>query len=215
MNLTRIASLIGALATNVVLAGLFLRALLDPSDFTDFIYRTGIMIFMIEFMSLHSSGMLFGTVRNKKDAGNVFTSLKVKAGLITLYSVLIAGFAAATHQWLAAVYFIVSLIGKAAYSRSIDAQRRLEPVAAGIVTLLLSTFVVVFTAPLLAKWFPFSSEVTAARPAGQGGLFIDTPQTLMAWGIIYFSLMTLCEILIFRKSLRRTTTPSAVVQPAS
>ncbi len=36
------------------------------------------------------------------------------------------------------------------------------------------------------------------------GLFINTPQTLMAWGVLYFSLMTLCELAIFRKSAKRT-----------
>lgn len=31
---------------------------------------------------------------------------------------------------------------------------------------------------------------------------MDTPQTLMAWGVIYFALMTLCELMIFRKSAK-------------
>jgi hypothetical protein len=67
---------------------------------------------------------------------------------------------------------------------------------------VLSTFVVVFSAPVLADWFPLQPEVTSARPSGQSGLFISTPQTLMAWGVIYFSLMTLCELMIFRKSAK-------------
>ncbi|MFQ5512272.1 MAG: hypothetical protein ACE5EO_10520 [Candidatus Krumholzibacteriia bacterium] len=50
--------------------------------------------------------------------------------------------------------------------------------------------------------FPFPPEVKSARPSGQGGLFVDTPQTLMAWGVIYFALMTLCELMIFRKSAK-------------
>jgi hypothetical protein len=74
---------------------------------------------------------------------------------------------------------------------------------------VISTFIVVFSASYLADWFHFSAEVKSARPSGQSGLFINTPQTLMAWGVIYFSLMTLCEILIFRKSVTRSReTPS-------
>jgi hypothetical protein len=69
-----------------------------------------------------------------------------------------------------------------------------------IAMLLLSVFLVVFGAQLIADWSPFPQEVTSARPSGQSGLFIDTPQTLMAWGVIYFFLITVCEIMIFRKA---------------
>ena len=68
--------------------------------------------------------------------------------------------------------------------------------------LLLSTFIVVFGAKLIAGWFPLPAEVTSARPPGQSGLFIDTPQTLMAWGVLYFMFMTVCELIIFRKGLK-------------
>lgn len=69
-----------------------------------------------------------------------------------------------------------------------------------IAMLLLSVLLVVFGAQLIAGWFPFPPEVKAARPSGQSGLFIDTPQTLMAWGVIYFVLITVCELMIFRKA---------------
>jgi len=204
---TRTISLFGALATNVVLVVFFVRALLHPADFTDFIYKTGIMIFMIEFMSLHSSGMFFGAAQ-KQQAGSKVMTLKLKLTLFVFYGMFIVVFAAMTGQWLGAVYFLVSLGGKVAYSKSINAEERLKPVAAGIAMLLLSTFTVVFTAGLLKKMFPFPHEVLSARPPGQSGLFIDSPQTLLVWGILYFSLMTLCEILIFRKSHGKATQTS-------
>jgi hypothetical protein len=46
---------------------------------------------------------------------------------------------------------------------------------------------------------PLPAEVRAARPPDQGGLFVDTPQTLLAWGALYFSLMTVCEVMIYRR----------------
>jgi len=198
---TRTLSLILAIATNLFLAGLFYRALTHPVDFTDFIYKTGIMIFMIEFMSLHSSGMFFGAAHDQKGGKSVMT-LRLKITLMAFYGMFIVVFAAITGQWLTALYFVVSLGSKATYSRSIDVEKRLTPVAAGIAMLLLSTFLVVFTASLLADWFPFPAEVRAAKPSGQSGLFIDKPQTLMAWGVIYFVLITFCEILIFRNGLK-------------
>ena len=200
---TKTGSLLLAIATNLFLAGLFYRALVNPVDFKDFIYKTGLMIFMIEFMSLHSSGMFFGAAQEVGKPVNKVMTLKVKITMFVFYNIFVVVFASFTGQWLAALYFAVSLASKAVYSRSIDAAKRLAPVAAGIAMLLLSTFLVVFTAPLLADWFPFPSEVKAARPSGQSGLFLDTPQTLMAWGVIYFTLVTLCEIAIFRKAMKK------------
>jgi membrane protease YdiL (CAAX protease family) len=144
-------------------------------------------------------------------------TLKAKIAMFAFYNVFVITFASMTGQWLAALYFFVSLASKAVYSRSIDAEKRLAPVAAGIAMLLLSTFLVVFGAQLLADWFPFPPEVKSARPSGQSGLFVDTPQTLMAWGMIYFTLMTLCELAIFRKSVNdsRRALPTDKVTAAS
>jgi len=201
--LNRAVSLLLSIATNLFLVGVFYSALINPVDFKDFIYKTGIMIFMIEFMTLHSSGMLFGSAQKAKETGKRRFGLKEKIGLFVFYNMFVIVFAAQTGQWLAAVYFAVSLASKAVYSRAIDAEERLAPVAAGIAMLLLSTFLVVFGAKLIAGWFPLPAEVRAARPAGQSGLFISTPQTLMAWGVLYFMFMTVCEVAIFRKSARR------------
>lgn len=200
--ITRTASLLIAVATNVTLAALFYRALTNPVDFTDFIYKTGIMIFLLEFMSLHSSGMFFGAAQERRKTRKKWMTLKVKVFMFIFYNIFVVTFASVTGQWLAAVYFFVSLASKAVFSRSVDAEQRLAPVAAGIAMLLLSTFIVVFSASLLADRFPFPAEVRAARPPGQSGLFVSTPQTLMAWGVLYFGLMTLCEILIYRHALR-------------
>lgn len=196
---TRIVSLSIALATNLFMVGLFCRALTNPAGFTDFIYKTGIMIFVIEFMSLHSSGMFLGAVREKMPSGKLAFSTKGKILLMAFYMIMVGAFAAGTGQWMPALYFFISLVGKATFSRTIEARKRLAPVAAGIAMLLLSTFIVVFSAQLLADWFPLPAEVRAARPPDQSGLFVSTPQTLLAWGAIYFSLMTVCEVMIYRK----------------
>jgi len=213
--LARTGSLLLAIATNLFLVGVFYSALINPVDYKDFIYKTGIMIFMIEFMTLHSSGMLFGSAQKAQKEGKRRFGLKEKIGLFVFYNLFVVVFAAQTGQWLAAVYFAVSLASKAIYSRSIDAEQRLAPVAAGIAMLLLSTFLVVFGAKLIAGWFPLPAEVRAARPSGQSGLFISTPQTLMMWGVLYFMLMTVCEMAIFRKSVKQSKASSLRRQVAT
>jgi hypothetical protein len=188
-----------ALATNLFMVGLFCRALTNPAGFTDFIYKTGIMIFVIEFMSLHSSGMMLGSAQRTEKSGKTAFSTRGRIVLVGFYTLMVGAFAAGTGQWMPAVYFVISLVGKAIFNRTLDIRKRLAPVAAGVAMLLLSTFVVVLSARLLADWFPLPAEVRAARPPAQGGLFVDTPQTLMAWGAIYFSLMTICDVMIYRR----------------
>lgn len=199
MRISRTISLGITLATNLFMVGLFCSALIQPALFTDFIYRTGIMIFLIEFMSLHSSGMMMGVTPKAGKGGRFLSSTGGRILLTAFYTLMVGVFAAITGQWMPALYFFVSLVGKATFGRTIDARKRMAPVAAGIAMLLLSTFVVVFSARLLADWFPLPAEVRAARPPDQGGLFVDTPQTLMAWGALYFSLMTFCEVMIYRR----------------
>ena len=139
---SRIVSLSIAMATNLFLVGLFCRALINPVGFTDFIYKTGIMIFVVEFMSLHSSGMFLGASQQEKNNGKTAIPFKGKILLMAFYTIMVVAFSAGTGQWMPALYFFISLVGKATFSRTIDAQKRLAPVAAGIAMLLLSTFIV-------------------------------------------------------------------------
>ncbi len=213
---------LAAVVANASLAAWFASALRDPASHVDLVYRVGVMVFVIEFLSLHSSGMLFGAAsraarpatRSHEAAGDAVgawaaspartggrvagrlhgalsVSARTRAALVAFYLVMVVGFAAATGQWIAAAYFAVSVVAKALSAGSVDAGTRLRPVAAGIALLLLSTFTVIVTAGWLARTFPLPDAVLAARPSDQGGLFVDTPQTLLAWGVIYFGAMTL------------------------
>ncbi len=203
---------LAAVATNVWLAAWFASALRDPAAHVDLVYHVGIMLFVIEFLSLHSSGMLFGTAARRsaveRAAGRwresvvrpararhravasaaraVPVSRMLRGGLVAFYLLMVLGFAASTGQWIAAVYFAASVVAKALSAGSVDAEARLRPVAAGIVFLLSGTFAVIAAASWLSRTFPLPAEVVAARPPEQGGLFVDTPQTLLAWGVFYF-----------------------------
>ena len=64
---------------------------------------------MIEFMSLHSSGMFFGAAQKEGKTGKKVMTLKVKIVMFAFYNVIVITFASATGQWLAALYFVISL----------------------------------------------------------------------------------------------------------
>jgi len=50
--------LVAAIAGNAILAGVFIRALLYPADNAEFIVNTSALIFVIEFLAIHSGMFL-------------------------------------------------------------------------------------------------------------------------------------------------------------
>ena len=65
--------------------------------------------------------------------------------------------------------------------------------------LLGTTFAVGFAEPIL-KVIPISSQITSQRTESVGGVFMDTPQTILVWGIIYYSIDTYLDIKYTLKS---------------
>lgn len=53
-----ILQLVAAIGGNVILAGMFIKALLNPGDNAEFIVKTSALIFVIEFLAIHSSVFL-------------------------------------------------------------------------------------------------------------------------------------------------------------
>ena len=56
--------LVMSLIGNFFLCGLFLNTLLHPQ--ANVIFRTGMLIYLIEFLSIHSSGIAFGMRRKER-----------------------------------------------------------------------------------------------------------------------------------------------------
>ena len=54
----RASHFIGAIAGNAILAGIFIKALLYPADNAEFIVKTAALIFVIEFLAIHSGMFL-------------------------------------------------------------------------------------------------------------------------------------------------------------
>jgi|GEM_PF-5661515 len=54
------------------------------------------MIYIIEFMSLHPSGMFFGAAQKKKTGKKVMT---IKIAMFAFYNLVVIAFASATGQW--------------------------------------------------------------------------------------------------------------------
>lgn len=62
-----ISTLIISLAGTVFLGGLFLTALLNPTANAAFIFKAGMLVYLMEFLSIHSSAMATGFAPRGKD----------------------------------------------------------------------------------------------------------------------------------------------------
>jgi len=186
-----------ALAGNLYLVGLFLSALLYPTANVDFIFRTGALVFVMEFLSIHSSGMIEGSRLQQQ------TPPKISPfALIGLYCVMALACAAAYHNWTLPLLFVVSVLAKYFGRRASASETSMTALFA--IIFLLTAFVTVFTAPLFARLFPFSSSVMAHQRGS--GVFERVPQALLGWGVLYYFLVALAEAILFFKTRKIAAT---------
>lgn len=184
-------------ASNGLIIWLFLRALLYPEVYTEWIYKNAILIFIFEFLSIHSSCISTAfTPENKK---NGITSIFLTI-LIYLYFAVFAGFM--FGNWFLPLYFIISTCIKIYGATKFSLQKSIIPPIT-VIFFIVSAFSIIFAEPLIKTLFPLPARVLQSRPAGASGLFIETPQTTIVWGIVYFSIYFIANmVLLIRARIR-------------
>ena len=187
----------GAMSTRLVVAllnyglivFLFLQALIDPVHHLDFIYSFGVFVFVAEFLSIHSGGALSS---RQKLSTTIF--------VISIYIVLALGFSIGLGSVYPALILILSIIAKAATAprsrqdKTVTKTPKDNLLMVQLVLLIGTVVFVMLFGWLLAIIIPFPEAVYAARQAGASGLFVEQPQTLLVWGILYYSLLAAWHI---------------------
>ncbi len=177
-----------AILFNVGMIFVFARALLFPEVSAEWIFRGAFLIFIFEFLAVFTTA---GVLKMKAASGVSVTSIKNT----TLSLVVPCGFAVLfgyiTGNLFAAGYFIVSTVVKL-----FDQKRNGKEAdfVVAIVGILATLTIVVFTVPFWAALFPFSEQILSQKIEGTSGVFVDTPQTLLVWGVLYFSFMIWYEL---------------------
>lgn len=207
-------SLVIAVAGNLSVAALYFYAFRHPGLYAEFIFKTGMLIYIVEFLSIHSNMMVVSfrkrgigaaqkTVFNAAAKSSRFgggTLRKYRRGaLFGIYLIFVATISLPFKNWFIPFQFIVSMISKFYGGKASAA-----PFKSGLMIILfiVSTFAVVIFAPLIRFLFPLAQEVLNQKIPGSSGLFIDAPQTLLIWGMLYFVSLAIMEFALFR---RRTT----------
>lgn len=197
-SMIALVSFLISLTGPLTLVVFYAQALIKPEEHAEFIFSAGTATYIIEFLSIHSSGMLTGEhkVKHKKRPARFL--------LLAFYLIFIVGFMALLHCLFIGLYFIGSLCAKVFMSRSVKDDINKSQIAFSVINLLCSTFMVVALASLLKKAFPIPESIISQRIEGTSGLFVDTPQTLLMWGILYFSFTVIFNIIMFFKHTGHT-----------
>lgn len=196
-----------SLGGNIVLAGLFLRALLNPLAHAAFITQTGLWLFLVEFLSIFVAGAGRSGSRFRR-VGDVVSGA---AGFLVVAAfAMLFGWGFLGNIYLPLI-FLGSTLTKIAGRKAAEDNSSL----AFSIPLLLGSLVIVFFVlgpELLVRLFPFPEDFNQYAPADWvekhergdiSGEFVDRPQTLLAWGVIYYSLSAAVELAFFLRARRR------------
>lgn len=199
--LALILSLIG----NLSLAALFLRALLNPIAHVNFIVQMGIWIFLVEFFSIFVSGFGEKSVRFK------FANILSTAIMFVIIAIFALAFG---WLFLGNIYlpliFLGSTLAKIFGKQAAPGQSFREY---SILLLLGSVLIVFIVSPeFWVNLFPFSDNFNQFMPTNWAeriergeisGEFVERPQTMLVWGVIYFVLASVIELALFKKGLKK------------
>lgn len=170
----------------------FWRAYTDPLQYLDFIYNGALALLMIEFASLAGAIFMDPTATYVNEAGEPLPNqwrerLQVLGGVLFLGGIV----PLFTGQYVLFGAFLLSLIGKLFAKSSTSG-----PVIYTLYLLVFATlFGTAFFSETISSAFPLPQAVYDARPADAEGGAVDYPEMLLAWGIVYYGLAALIELL--------------------
>lgn len=197
-------ALIISVGGNLALASVFLRSLLNPVAHSEFIVKTGIWLFMAEFLSIPSSGG-GGLINSFRATGNILGSA-IGFSIIAVFA-LTFGWAFLGNLYLPLIFLGSTLVK--IFERKAIASSNLYAIP-----LLLGSLVFVFFIlgpELLVRLFPLPKDFSQFAPPDWvvrhergdiSGEFVDRPQTMLVWGIIYFTLAAVIELFQYFKSFK-------------
>lgn len=197
-------ALIISVGGNLFLAVWFLSALLNPIAHVNFIVQTGIWLFLVEFFSIFVSG--FGEKSVRFGFANIL-STAFMFSIIAIFAI-VFGWLFLGNIYLPLIFLgstLAKIFGQQATSG--------ESYRVYAIPLLLGSTLAVFMIEpeFWVNLFPFPENFNQFQPADWAkriesgeisGEFVERPQTMLVWGIIYFTLAAVIELVLFKKGLK-------------
>ncbi len=191
------------------LAAVFLLAWMAPDRIAPWVPRWAVLTMLLEFVVVHSTGFM-GVIAFGRDGVGQQVGMLLLLSLV--YSALVAGFAAGFHEWwMFGSFWLLTanrLSGILAHrepgnGRGIDAF-----VIGWAASTLFYLLGAVLTAALAVPRFGLADPaVIRAMHLEGGGLWVEEPWRVLAFGSLYFTAVGLFElfafVLVHRKAVAR------------
>lgn len=188
------SNITAAIIFNGAMVAVFLQALLRPEANADWIFRGAFLIFIFEFLAIFAQLWPIKLIEDWRKESKVDKAVVIGQGLFISAGIL--GFAIIfsylAGNILAAAYFTISM-GSKAYTH-LNTKADLHSIYVSILIFIGTLFLSTFLTQVWTTLFPFSNEVLANKLDNSSGLFVDFPQVQLAWGVLYFSILTLYEL---------------------
>lgn len=192
-----------SLAGNIFLAGIFVSSLLHP-EIKSLFYQTGAFMYIMEFLSIHSSGIAFGIRKHEHQNSQQkfanffsvpglknFLRTNQKFSLVFFYTLFATGIGIIASAWYVPLYFFVSIAIKFFGKKALGDELR---IGLPVLLFIMATIISFIILPFFTKIFSYGAK----------SVLTDSSGAFMAWGIVYFVSLSFAEIVLFiKKSLTR------------
>ena len=180
----------------------FLSALLFPLNNTYFIFQSGIAIFVIEILSLEAT-MIISKLQSQYNKRNKIGSIFQRSLILFIFAFFAIGISMGTQTFFPAFLFLISTATKI-FSNKVTQNSFLSTFFKSFAFLGLAFLIllpIAFTYPFWEFIFPFPEQVFDYRLKGTSGL-VDSPQTLLIWCMIYYTIMILIAFYHYKKQIK-------------
>lgn len=170
----------------------FLVTWIDPAALGSDMVPSLSLVMLMEFIIIHSSGFMGGVVYNQEPKA---TKVKMLLGFGVFYFLFVIGFSLGFRSWWPVITFTGLLINRmlSVLVGQVPTGKERQFVtgqwALNAVCYLVSVFVVIL---LPVPALGVSSENFAGY--SMTGDFIEQPEKMMAWGMVYFTAIGLFEM---------------------
>ncbi len=169
-------------------AAVFLITWIVPNTFGDHTLRFLMLVMMMEFVVVHSSAFMGNVMISRANRGAQATAL---AGFGVFYSLFAGAFALAFKTWWPITMFwgqtLNRLLG-VLFGQVPDEDQKAFIQRSWIASVLLYLLGAFVTIVLPIPRLGITSSVIAAQQIHSSGLWVEQPQRVLAFGVVYFLL---------------------------
>jgi hypothetical protein len=168
--------------------------------------KTLMLVMLIEFLVVHSGGFIGQTV-----LGDGSRAIKVKAivGFGAFYMLFVLAFCAAVGEWWPVAAFGWLLVGKflmVVLEPKPRAEERQRLTSIWILSVVAYLGAVFLTALVPVPDFGIDAAARAGAAIPGSGLWVEQPETVIAAGLVYFSILAWAKVADIRMPAARTAT---------